>query len=341
MKKNLVYLIVFLVLLAVAGWLFSESSGGSTLAGPENYAFAVKDTASIQKIVISDKSPKKVTLSREGNRWVLNGEHAVRKDAMEVLLETLYRMEMRNFLPQRMIPVVEQNLATLGKKVEIYQNGDLSKVLYVGLPTKDEMGSYMKIKDADAPYAVHIPGFNGFLNTRFIVDDYLWRSRELMRINPRNIKELSVLFPDSLEQSFTINVFSPDSLYLVRASDNKVIKDASQTKARLLLSAMKKLSYEGEIIPSDPIYNRRDSLLGAVPVFKVSVKDIDGKVQSFSGYKIKAAPETIDFDDPKTFFDPDRLHGFINDERMVLLQYYALRNIIRPLAYYSLEDKSS
>lgn len=340
MKKNLVYLIVFLVLLALAGWLFTESSGSSTLTGPENYAFAVKDTADIQKIIISDKSPKKVEISRDGSRWLLNGEYPVRNDAIEILLETLYRMEMRNFLPQRLIPEVEKQLSALGKRVEIYQNGELAKVLYVGLPTSDEVGTYMKVEGGDAPYAVHIPGFNGFLNTRFIVDDHLWRSRELMRINPRNIKELSVLFPDSLDQSFTINVFSPDSLYIQRASDNKVIKDASQIKARLVLSAMKKLSYEGEIVATDPIYSRRDSLLSAVPVFKVSVKDIDGKVQSFSGYKIKAAPETIDFDDPKTFYDPDRLHGFINDERMILLQYYALRNIIKPLAYYSIEDKS-
>ena len=340
MKKNLIYLIVFLILLAVAGWLFSESNGGSTLAGPENYAFAVKDTASITKIVITDKSPKKVTVSRKGKRWYLNDEYKVRKDAIEILLETMARMEMRNFIPQRMIPVVEKNLVTLGKKVEIYQNGSLTKVLYVGLPTTDEMGTYMKIEGADQPYAVHIPGFNGFLNTRFIVDDYLWRSRELMDINTQSIKEVTVLFPDSLDQSFSIEVFSGDSLFIKRASDGKVMRGASQVKARLLLSAMQKLSYEGEIIPTDPIFMDRDSLLASTPVFKVSVSDKEGRMQSFSGYKIKAAPETIDFDDPKTFFDPDRLHGFINDERMVLLQYYALRKVIKPLDYYLYEDKS-
>lgn len=340
MKKNLIYLIVFLVLLAVAGWLFSESNGKSTLAGPENYDFAVKDTASITKIVISDKSPKKVVVNRKGKRWYLNKEHKVRKDAIEVLLETLARMEMRNFLPQRMIPVVEKNLSALGRKVEIYQNGSLTKVLYVGLPTTDEMGTYMKIEGSDQPYAVHIPGFNGFLNTRFIVDDYLWRSRELMDINTQAIKEVRVLFPDSLDQSFTVEVFSGDSLFVKRASDGKVMRGASQVKSRLLLAALSKLSYEGEIIPSDPIYDDRDSLLNSTPVFKISVSDKEGRMQSFSGYKIKAAPETIDFDDPKTFFDPDRLHGFINDERMVLLQYYALRKVIKPLDYYLFEDKS-
>ncbi len=340
MKKNLLYLIVFLVLLAVAGWLFSEGGGSSTLEGEENYAFAVKDTASISKIIISDKSPKRVSLTRRGKEWYLNDEYLARRDAIEILLETLYRMEMRNFLPQRSIPGIEQKLDVFGKRVEIYQNGSLAKVIYVGLPTGDEMGTYMKLEGADKPYAVHIPGFNGFLNTRFIVDNHLWRSRELMRIKPREIKELEVLFPDSLAQSFKVRVFSPDSLYFVRASDNKVMKEASQVKGRLLLSAMDKLSYEGEIVPSDPIFSRRDSLRASTPVFRVRVKDIDGKIQSFSGYKIKAAPETIDFDDPKSFYDPDRLHGFINDERMVLLQYYGLGKVIRPLDYYLSEDKS-
>jgi hypothetical protein len=64
------------------------------------------------------------------------------------------------------------------------------------------------------------------------------------------------------------------------------------------------------------------------------VKDTDGKQTSFSGFKIKAQAQTIDYEDPKTFYDPDRLHGFINNDRMVLLQYYGLRKVIKPLSYF-------
>lgn len=94
MKKNLLYLIVFVVLLLVAGYFLSEDGGTSTLEGPENYDFAIKDTASINKIIISDKTPNRATIRRTSDGWELDGEYAVRRDAIEILLETLYRLSL-------------------------------------------------------------------------------------------------------------------------------------------------------------------------------------------------------------------------------------------------------
>lgn len=329
MKRNLLYLLVFLILLAVAGYLLSEDAQTTTLQGPENYNFAIKDTASITKIVISDKSPSSATIKRSGKSWVLEGGHHVRRDAIEVLLETFYRMEMKNFIPQRMVPEVERQLAVYGKKVEVYEGERLAKVLYVGLPTPSEMGTYMKLESGDLPYAVHIPGFNGFLNTRFISEPYLWRSRDLVRMNARDIKEVEMIYPDSVNASFKLRVFSPDSMYLVSVENNEVMENLSPVKAQLFLAACAKLKYEGEIIPSDPIFARRDSLLASTPMFTLKVRSLAGDETKVSGYRIVAAPETIDYNDPNSFFDPDRLHGFINDDRMVLLQFYGLRNVLK------------
>lgn len=331
MKKNLLYLVVFVVLLLVVGYFLSNDSRRSTLEGPENYDFAVKDTASIDKIIISDKTPRKATLKRTSDGWQLDGQYPVRKDAMEVLLETLYRMEMKNFLPQRMVPEVEKQLAVYGKRVEIYQEGELAKVIVVGKPIPSEMGTYMKLEQGDLPYAVHIPGFNGFLNTRFITETHLWRSRDLVQMKPRSIKEVELIYPDSLGASFKLTVFSTDSLYMTNAETNELVSDLSPLKGRLFLAACANLKAEGEIIPSDPIYARRDSLLASSPVFTLRIRSKSGEERKVSAYKIKAAPETIDYDDPRSFFDPDRLHGFVNDERMVLLQYYGLRNVLKSL----------
>lgn len=329
MKKNLLYLIVFVVLLLAAGYFLSQSSGGTTLEGPENYAFSVKDTATIDKIVISDKTPNVASLKRTSEGWELDGQYPVRRDAIEILLETLYRMEMKNFLPQRLVPEVEKQLAVYGKRVEIYQSGKLTKVIYVGTPTASEIGTYMKLADGDLPYAVHIPGFNGFLNTRFITESYLWRSRGLVPIKARSIKEVELIYPDSLEASFSMTVFSADSIYLTRASNNEVVPDFSQVKGRLFLAACSRMKAEGEIIPSDPIYARRDSLRAATPVFTLRIRSKGGEMRTVSGYRIKAAPETIDYDDPSSFYDPDRMHGFVNNDRMVLLQFYGLRNVLK------------
>lgn len=334
MKKNLLYLLVLLILLAVAGWLLSDQSGSSTLEGEANYAFTVSDTAALSKIVISTKKPSSATLIERNGEWLLEGEHPVRSEAIATLLGTLASMELKSFVRERMQEKVIKDLMARGKKVELFRSGEPYKTFYVGEPTPDQLGTYMMLQNGDAPYAVHIPGFNGFLNTRFIDQPHLWRRRDLVRMNPRNIKEVKMVFPDSLEASYRLRVFSPDSVYLIRASDEKAITDVSLTKAQLFLAAFKNLRYEGAIIPSDPIYERRDSLLASTPAFRFTVKDIDGKSTTVSGYKIKAARQTIDPSDPSTFYDKDRLHGFINEQRMVLLQYYALRNVLLPLDHF-------
>ncbi len=104
-NKNIIYLVVLVVLLAVAGWLISQRNGSGTLERKMDYTFTIPDTAAVDKIVISDKRPSSVTLNREDGYWSVNGEFRARKDAINTLLETLNRMQMRNFIEERMKPV--------------------------------------------------------------------------------------------------------------------------------------------------------------------------------------------------------------------------------------------
>ncbi len=54
-NKNLVYLLVLVVLLGVAGWLISKRNSSGTLDRKQDYAFTIQDTASIDRIIIKDK----------------------------------------------------------------------------------------------------------------------------------------------------------------------------------------------------------------------------------------------------------------------------------------------
>ncbi len=331
--KNIYYLLIFIVLLALAGWLYSRRST-SILDRKMNYDFTIKDTAAIDKIIIEDKSPAKVILTRSVDGWKVNGKFNVRKDAIEILLGTLYRMEMRNFIPENLRQIVIKRLSVFGKKVQVYKTGRLYKTFYVGTNSQDEMATYMMIKGANAPYAVHIPGFNGFLSTRFFVDTHLWRSRDLIEIDPANIREVKMYYPDSVTASFKINVYNFDSLFVTGLEDGKIIRSINKVNAQLFLSAFKNLKYEGAIIPTDQIWQRRDSLLASIPVFRLEVKDINGKKTTVSGYKIKGSILPIEEGEEEAEFDPDRMHGFINDERMILLQYYGLKNLLKSLEFF-------
>lgn len=335
-KKNLLYLLILVLLLGVAGWLLTERNQNSTLGERKmDYNFTVPDTAAVDKIIISDKSPSTVSLTRGSEGWLVNGEYRARKDAIKVLLMTLNRMEMRNFIPEEMKPTVIKRMSVYGKEVKVYKNGRLLRHFYVGTEAHDEMATYMMIKGSDAPYAVHIPGFNGYLSSRFFTEPYLWKSRDITYMDPRNIREATMIYPDSLQASFRVNVFSPDSLFITNLANDRVVWPINIVKARQYLAALGNIKYEGAILTTDPIYARRDSLLASKPVFELELKDIDGKVVNVQGYHIKGAAETFDPELPASKFDPDRMHGFINEEQMVLLQYYGLRKVLQPLSYFT------
>ncbi len=331
MKKNLLYLLVFVVLLALAGYLILDKEGKSTLERTQNYDFTISDTASVDKIVISDKKPSSVTLTRENGGWVVNNSGRARKDAINTLLLTFYRMEMRNFLPDRMKETALKRMAVYGKKVEVYKNGVPFKTFYVGTESQDEMATYMMIEGSDAPYAVHIPGFNGYLSSRFFADASLWRSREIFSIPANRIRKVELLYPKDPAQSFSVNRFSADSLYVLKTASNQVMQSVNRVNVKLYLGIFDKLSYEGAIVETDPIWGRRDSLLASTPVFTLTVTDTEGERKTLSGYHIVAPPENFDTNPETSMYDPDRLHGFIDNKRMVLLQYYGLKSaLIRP-----------
>lgn len=334
-NKNLIYLLVLVVLLAVAGWLMTGKNDGGTLERKMDYNFTISDTASIDKIVIKDKSPREVTLTRQGDQWQVNNKFRARKGAVTTLLTTLNRMELRNFIPENLKETVLKRMMVYGKEVDIYKNGKLFKTIYVGTETSDEMATYMMIKGADAPYAVYIPGFNGYLSSRFFTEEHLWKARDITRMDPRNIREITTIFPDSAEASFKIQIFSPDSIFITKLSDGKVLRRVNRVKTRLYIGAAARMSYEGAILPTDPIWQRRDSLLASEPVFEIIVKDTNGKTTTVDGFAIKAAEGMTDGDGNELRYDLDKLHGFIDKQEMVLLQYAGLEGVIRSVDYFT------
>lgn len=334
-KKNIIYILVFLLLLGVAAWLLIDSGKKSTVERKLDYSFSIKDTASIDKIIIKDKRPSEVTLVRKGkDHWEVNDSYKARRDAIKTLLETLYRMELSNFLKERTKETVIKRMAVYGKEVQLFKNGEHFKTFYVGTDSPSEMSTYMMNKGADSPYAVYMPGFNGFLSTRFFTQPELWRSRDLTDMNPDDIKEVEMHYPDSAAASFKVTVYSQDSISVTSLRGNEPLLKVNQINAKFFVASFRNLKYEGSILTTDPIWTRRDSLLKSQPVFKTIVKSNDGRVTSISGYKIKGPEESFDPDLEPSKYDPDRMHGFINDERMILLQYKTLGNILKPIDYF-------
>lgn len=334
-RTTLLYAALIIVLAAVSVWLMTDTNEESTLENlKEEYRFYVEDTAAVDKIILYDKTPSRVELTRTAKGWMVDGKHPAREDAVETLLLTLNRMQMRNFIPERMQETVIKRMSVYGKTVEIYANGEFIRTIIVGTDTQDEMGTYMMIKGASAPYAVHIPGFNGFLSTRFFTEPWLWYKRIITDFDPASLKKVQIVYPDSPENSFTLETVSDGSFTLTSETNPQGV-DVDPARAKQFLVAAAQMRYEGAIIPSDAIFDRKDSLLASTPVFNLTAETAAESV-NLKAYRIKGPQEAIDPEGEAPEFDPDRLHAIVNDDRMILVQYYGLRRVLVTPEYFTL-----
>ncbi len=341
MKKTLIYIVAIVVLALAAWWLIDKNKKNTSIADLEvQYDFTIPDTAAISRIVISDKVPSKVELERTEQGWMVNGQYHSRPDAIRVLLETMKRMSMRSFVPEPTQKTIINRLAVYGKEVKVYAGDELIKHFFVGNETPDQLGTYMMLKGAEQPFAVHIQGFNGYLNSRFFTEEELWRERTIFGQDMADIAEISMIYQEggaiSPTESFTVKL-EDGQAYLFNV-EGKPVTDVQPINMNIFLGSFRTAKYEAMVVPSDGIYSRKDSLQNSNPVFVLSLKDKEGNEYTLRAHRKRPDDrEQVDEDGLPLEWDKDRMYAFLDDGRWVLIQYYGLRNIIVTKAFFGLE----
>lgn len=260
-----------LVLSCLAVLAFYFINKEETKERPDRQDFTIKDTAAVDRIFLADRMGNRITLTRQpDNRWMMNDQFLANQSYIDILLTTIRKMEVKNPVPLSYREVAIKELATTGTKVEIYKDDELFKTFYVGGNTQDELGTYMQIGGAKDPYVVHIPGFNGYLNTRFDANLRDWKTKEIVPLSPGNIASVSIEYPQQPEFSFILHATKEGEYHLANPSAGT---EMSQTLpppvARTYLGGLKNLQFEG-YVPG--VRNERaDSLWNSVPIARIAV----------------------------------------------------------------------
>lgn len=267
MNRKTYLLLAVLILLGLGTWWLSRRSehAGTTLDADAT-AFAVADTAAVDKIFVSSKGGQNHTLRRVArNYWRLDDRYDVRPDMIKMLLETLKRTRVKAPVPRAARNNIVRSLAASSLKVEVYEHGQLSKTFYVGRPTEDQEGTYMILQGAEEPYVTHIPGFVGFLNTRF-------------NLTPRNWRTVSIFnTPLPLLESVEVVAMGlPDGTFTVRAADKGFVVEGQPVEKTDTLAVRYYARLFGNVTGQDFLdsvqIKQLDSLLHTPPQFVVTVR---------------------------------------------------------------------
>ncbi|MBT3174783.1 MAG: hypothetical protein HN336_08015 [Lentimicrobiaceae bacterium] len=351
MNKNIKYIISILLVIPIALW-FLLRSDSSTLTEKET-GFAVSDTSTITKIFIADKKSNQVTLKRTNKGWVINNKFDSNPKLVEGLLGSMQRLKVKAPVPIVARDNVIKRLASIGVKVEVYETSyriniseklrffpyeKLAKVYYVGDATQDNLGTYMLLEGAEHPYITHIPGFRGFLSTRYSPKPDDWKSHILFDYNLTDIKSVAVQFGQLSEESFKVDIDDKTGNYnLINLSTKQRVVNYDTLKLLNFLTSFSDLRYETRLNNIMPTI-KLDSIVNSSPIYEITLVDENKDTTYLKGFYKKALSEETR---QAAYFelipyDNDRFYASVNDgEDFVLLQYYIFDVVLYPLSYYT------
>jgi hypothetical protein len=334
MKKNRTSLIITVVLVVISLYFLFFRDSFSTLGQKDN-DFAVQDTAAITKIFMADKDNHTVTLTRiKGGAWKVNGKYDVRSDAMNTLLYTIKMVTVKNIIDPNGVENVLKGLSSGGVKVEIYKGDDRIKMYYVGGPSADQTGTFMLLansgsgKNFKQPYITYIPGFDGYLSTRYFVRSDDWRDRTIVQYYPYSMKMVKVTYPSS-DSGFQVNIIGRNHFSLENpATRQSVPFDTIAIKQYLTYYQ----SVSWEVTIETP---KKDSIIHSSPFAILNVTDTAGKSTEVRLFKKKATIAQKEKYAKDYEFDPDEAYALINGQDFVLVQYFIFGKMLQPIGYFS------
>lgn len=304
--------------------------------------FAVEDTAAVNKIFLADKRGNSITLQKntDGKGWMLNGKYSARMDLVNTLLLTMKKVDVKEPVGKKAQDNVVKQLAAEAVRCEIYQDDKLVKAYYVGSQTQDMTGTYMILIDLETmkpsakPFITYIPGFEGYLSTRYVTDEKTWRDRTVMHYIPTDIKSVKLEVPDSPEMGYELTVKGNNDYEVTMLDGHKAVADIDPVAVKQYLSYFQQVDFESLDLAMSQ--KEIDSTLKSKPINVLTVTDNAGKVNKISFYARK--PKTADRigEDGKPLqFDLDRMNAMLeNTKDFVLVQYYVFGKLMPPAAYF-------
>ena len=346
MKKNRPIIILAIILSAIAVLLIWNNRYLTTLRG-DSADFQVWDTASITKVYLADRMDNETLLERTEQGWTLNSIYKAHPKKINQLFYTLYKVRIRMPVSVASHDNIITQMASRSTKVEIYQivprinlfnkiklfpHETRTKVFYVGESTMDNSGTFMLREGAEQAYIVYIPGFRGYISTRFTADPDDWRDHTIFHETLGDIQSVTVEFGGEPMRSFRVENIGKHQYQLTRLGDNQVLP-LDTLKVINLLSSFNDVRFEALINNITP-QQRIDSLLNSQFLHRITLVDKAGTTTSMKTYSkrqqtVNAIPEE------EREIDVDRMYAFVNDDRdFVLVQYYIFDKLLRDVNYY-------
>lgn len=270
-KKIILPSLVLLIVGGLAFWVVNKERDSTLSVKSTN--FSVEDTAAINKIKLANMSGGSVTLERsQAGSWKVNGEYKANQTKINTLLTTIKKVEVKSPVPLNSRENVIKELASRNIQVDIYKKDELVRSYFVGHQTPDEMGTYMAMNNEEKkPYITHIPGFYGYLSSRYFVDSQKWRTKKVLAYNPLKIKKVAIQYKNRPDSSFILAKKGSENFQIKNPASGQTLKNPSLNAVKKFLVRFKNIQFETALKGKD---NKKylDSLKSVDPAVLLNIR---------------------------------------------------------------------
>jgi hypothetical protein len=347
MKKNR-YIFIAVIVLAFIALIFILTNTTNTFKRSQS-DFAVNDTSNITTIFMSDKNNNTLKMTRQfpGYNWIINDKYPGQKFNINMLLETMLNLQVREPVPMAARNNMIKELSVNAVKVEIYQwvyridvfgirifpHEKLTKVYYVGGATQNNRGTYMLMQDSPDPFITYLPGLRGFVSPRYMPIEKYWRDYTVFKKNLDEIASVRIEFPSIPEQSFLVTNHQDRTIELVSLIDNKRITNFDTLKVMTFLSAFRNLNFEALL--NDIDQHKKDSILSSPPFTIITLTDTKGISKTIKTFHKNSGYDVTDYNGKPIPYDLDRAYALVNDGKdFTLIQFFVFDKILKPVKYF-------
>lgn len=338
MKKNKIAIIAVVILGSLAFWFIITDKRGTIKETLRD--FAVQDTASIDKIFLADKKGRTITLERKSPaKWIVNGKYDVRPDVIQTLLYTIRKVDIKEPVGKKAQNNVIKRLAATAVKCEIFSKGELIKAYYVGSETQDLTGTYMILIDLKTmepsakPFVTYIPGFEGYLTTRYFTEEIGWRDRTVFSYIPNEIKSVRMEVPHNPEYGYEVVALDKNLFDVKMVNTGKSISNIDTLAIKQYLSYFKQLNFESFEV--EMTSQEMDSVKKSKPINIITVTNKEGKINQVKFFPRKPKQGHTEIDGKKIEFDQERMSAVLdNGQDFVFVQYYNFGKVMPPADYF-------
>lgn len=337
-------LISIAALLTIIGVLAVVSTNLLSRKGKSNVNlddFLVADTASVDRLILTQSSGYSVEILRDGNDWKTTDGTCVQEEMIDNILHTFTKVAVRSYVPKNSVENLRNNIRVSYKKVQIFQDGKWIKTWWIGASTPDHYGTYALLETpgdgiSETPVILEMRGLRGSIESRFTADPRTWLCTSVFNYAMSEIKTISLKHADAPEQSFSIVRTGQGRSFEVKDYRNNPVAYDTLKLVRYL-DIFKKVHFES---PNYTLNQQQiDSLKKSKPYYSFKLELNNGEKVSLDAYRIKVAAGEVDMTGNPIEWDMNRMWAVLTDGSVVKIQYYAFDPVFVDIGFFLLNSR--